>query len=451
MKKEQKIKDSLRYSILDGIFYSSMVGFGESFFSAFAVFLNATSFQIGLIGSLPQMLGSLSQLYSNKLMERIKSRKRLVSLGAVLQGIMYIPVILTYFFGELRVFHLILFVSLYWVFSAIVSPAWNSWMGDLVPENERGSYFGRRNKLAGFASYIGFVLGGFVLQRISHANRDVFIGFIAIFSIALVSRMVSVSYVLKKYEPRYSLHKKLQFSFLDFIKKAGYNNYGLFTIFLSLMNFATYIAAPYFAAYMLNDLRFDYLTFTVVSTMSLLVKYISMPIWGKASDRFGAIKVLSLTGFFVPTVAILWIFSRNFWYLLAIQAWSGFIWAGFELSSFKFIYDTTTPEKRATCVAYYNVMNGTGMFLGALLGSFLLGFNTFFWSDYLFIFMLSTFARFIPAILFIPKLKEVRKVEDVKYHELFFNVLTTMPTIGIIYDLIPLPKEKKTKKLLKSG
>ena len=74
---EKKIKKSLLYSVFDGSFHSAMVGFGESFFSAFAVFLKASTTQIGLLGSLPQTLGSLSQLLSSYFIRLFKSRSLL--------------------------------------------------------------------------------------------------------------------------------------------------------------------------------------------------------------------------------------------------------------------------------------------------------------------------------------------------------------------------------------
>lgn len=49
---DDKIKKSLKCSILDGTFYSIMIGSGESFFFAFAVFLKANNIQLGLLGSL---------------------------------------------------------------------------------------------------------------------------------------------------------------------------------------------------------------------------------------------------------------------------------------------------------------------------------------------------------------------------------------------------------------
>src|SRR3989344_2140532 len=82
---EKKIKKSLKYSIWDGSFASAMVGFGESFFSAFAIFLKASNFQISLLGSLPRAMGSFVQLYSSKLLKIFGTRKRFLCFFVLLQ------------------------------------------------------------------------------------------------------------------------------------------------------------------------------------------------------------------------------------------------------------------------------------------------------------------------------------------------------------------------------
>src|SRR3989344_5581873 len=164
-KNDERIRKSLRYSILDGAFYAAMVGFGETFFQAFAVFLKATNTQLGLLGSLPQTLGSLSQLLSNRLIKFFRTRKRLICTSVLLEALIFIPIALVFFFGTLRVYHLIFFVSLYWILGMILVPAWSSWMGDLVDERKRGDYFGRRNRISGMVVLITFLVGGYILQR----------------------------------------------------------------------------------------------------------------------------------------------------------------------------------------------------------------------------------------------------------------------------------------------
>lgn len=427
--------------MLDGAFAASMIGFGESFFAAFAVFLKANNMHIGLLSSLPLLLGSLSQMFSNRLIKRLRSRKLLVTAAAFLQGLMYIPVALVFFFGTFKVIYLIFFACLYWIFGMILSPAWNSWMGDLVEETKRGTYFGRRSKVTGSATFIAYMAGGYILQRYAGNPALEYTGFIIIFCLAFSSRMLSVTFLMKKYEPPYEVLHEAEFGFREFVKQARFSNYGLFVFYLSIMNASVYISAPFFTPYMLYDLKMDYMTFTVINATAIITKIIFLPVWGRLSDRFGNRKVLSLTGFLMPVTPILWMFSHDFSYLIVIQIYSGLIWSGFEIASFNFIFDTTSPQKRATAIAYYNVINGIAIFTGAMIGGLIVRYNTVFWSKYILVFVISGVMRYIVSFLFIPKLREVRAVEHIPYTKLFLKVISTLPTTGLVYGLIPFFKK----------
>jgi MFS family permease len=442
-RKDYRVRKSLRYSVFDGAFSAAMIGLGESFFVAYALFLKATTLQVGLLSSLPQGLGSLLQFFSNGLIRAFGSRKRLVVTAALLQGLMYVPVALVFFFGEFRVRHLILFACLYWAFGMILGPAWNSWMGDLVSEDRRGAYFGRRSKITGTATFVAVLAAGYILQQYGGSDRTQYAGFVLIFLLALASRMVSVLFLSKKYEPAYEVPREAEFGFLAFLQQARFRNYGRFVLYLGLMNFAVFLSAPFFTPYMLQDLRLSYLTFTVVNAAAIIVKVLSMPVWGHAADRFGARRVLSLTGFLMPLVPVLWLLSGAFLWLIAIQAYAGFIWGGFEIAAFSFIFDTTTPRKRATCVAYYNMINGVSLISGALIGSAIVRLNAVFWSKYLLVFLLSGLLRIAASIVFLPRLREVRDVETIGYSRLFLKVVTSMPTVGLVYELIPFWRKRE--------
>jgi len=439
---EARIKKSLKYSVLDASFYSAMVGFGESFFSAFAVFLKATNFQLGLLGSLPQAFGSILQLLSERLLKFFGSRKRFVCTFVLLQAFMYLPIMLVFFLGTFKIYHLILFISLYFIFGMIPSSAWSSWMGDLVSGEERGKYFSRRNSIAGFISFITLLISGYILQHFVENIKLQYFGFAVIFSLAFISRLISFSYLLRKYEPKMIEYKSYEAGFIDFLKNARSRNYGLFTIYLCIMNFSIFIAAPYFAAYMLYDLKLSYIEYTVLIASATLSKYFSMPIWGKAADRYGTRKVLTLSGFLMPAVALLWLFSSDLFYLILIQAYSGFVWAGFEIASFNFFFDSIVPQKRSRYIAYSNVLKGAALFFGALVGGFLIKHSFLFWSKYYIVFLVSGVLRYLSSFIFISKLKEVRQVDRISYPRLLFHIVSSMTTRGLIYDIIFIRKRR---------
>jgi MFS family permease len=442
-RKDHRVRKSLRHSVTEGAFAAAMVGFGESFFVAYALLLKATTLQVGLLSSLPQALGSLMQFFSNALIRIFGSRKRLVTSGALLQALMYLPVALIFFSGESRVWYLLFFVCLYFIFGMVVNPSWNSWMGDLVVDERRGAYFGRRSKVTSTATFLALLAAGVLLRRFEQgSSAQQYEGFILIFLLALASRAVSVLFLRKQFEPAYRVPREAEFGFLQFLRQEEFRNYRHFVLYLGFMNFAVFLSAPFFTPYMLNDLKLDYLTFTLVNASSIIIKVLSLPVWGRTVDRFGARRVLSLSGFLMPIVPLLWLFSENVLWLMAIQVYAGFIWGGFEIATVSFIFDITTPQKRATGVAYYNMISGVALISGALAGSMLVRFHALFASPYLLAFLASGIMRFGASLLFLPRLSEVRTVEEIAYPRLFLKVVASVPTISLLYELIPFQRRE---------
>ena len=434
---EEKVKKSLKYSILDGGFATAMVGFGENFFSAFAVFLKASNFQISMVGSLPRAMGSFMQLFSHRLLGVFKTRKRFLCCFVLLQALMYLPIALVFFFGKFSVNVLIVFLCFYYVFGMIASSAWSSWMGDLVSSEIRGKYFSKRSTIAGFVSFASILTAGYILQQFNGEVRFQYIGFLIIFMLALISRLVALMFLLKQYEPGLANAEDDKTGFIDFLKNAGSRNYGVYILFLCFLNFSVYIAGPFFAAYMLYDLKLNYIQYTMITGSAVIARLISLKVWGRVADKYGTKKVMTLAAFLIPMVSVWWLFSGNMYYLMAIEMYSGFAWAGFELTSFNFLLETITPSKRTKYIAYYNVLNGGALLFGALLGGLVVKYNTLFWSKYMMVFLVSGVLRLLAIVVFIPRFKEVREVEsDITYPGLVLNMVTDMTTRGFVYDVV---------------
>jgi len=146
-------------------------------------------------------------------------------------------------------------------------------------------------------------------------------------------------------EPAFHIYEESKFSFLDFIKKMPKTNFGKFVIFLTLMTFSVSIASPYFSVYMLKDLGLNYLTYTIIISAAQISNFIFILIWGRYSDFFGNKKIMTVTGYLIFILPLLWIFSTNIFYLIGVQVFAGFLWSGFNISTFNFIFDTVSPSK----------------------------------------------------------------------------------------------------------
>jgi len=420
---KQKIKNSLNYSILDGAFFSLMTGCGELFFPAYAIFLKANNIFIGILGSLPQTIGYFSQLFAGKMIQLFNSRKRFVGLFVLLQAFVHLPIILVYFCGHNKFIFLLIFVSFYWLFGMLPVPAWNSWMGDLVGEKQRGHYFGRRNKIIGLVNFGAFLGAGLILQNIKQS----FWGFVILFLLAFFSRLVSFFWLSLKYDPPHKAQEQTT-SLPKIFAELKNKNFQVFVKYQCLMNFALFMAAPFFAPYMLRELQFNYLTYAVTTAAALISKYLAMPIWGRFSDRYGTKRILAITGFLMPLNPLLWILSTNIYWLVLAQIYGGFIWAGFELASFVFVYDITKSAQRTAAIAVNNALNGLAILGGSILGGVLIRYNEVFSSKYYLAFLVSFFLRYLASILFVPRLEEVREVEKIGYRKLIMEIVTAGTT-----------------------
>jgi MFS family permease len=426
MEKKGKIKQSLRNSFMDGAFCSAMLGFTEQYMTPFAIALKATSAQIGMLTAFPNLIASLIQLKSADVTEHFKSRMRIIRIFVFFHTFMFLPILLIpVLFKADRALWLVLFVTMAASFNAFSGPAWVSLMADHIPARSRGRYFGWRNRLLGIITVSCAFIAGFILNIF---GKEKLYGFMVIVGLAFVSRFVSWYFLSKMYEPPIRLTQEHYFSFWDFIKRTRQSNFAKFVIYVASISFAQNISGPFFAVYMLRDMNLSYVTYTVIVTSSTIATLLTMGMWGRHADMVGNIKVIRFTSFFIPVIPMLWLFSQNIAYLIVIQLFAGFVWAGFNLSIFNFVYDAVIPEKRTRCVSYFNVINGTAICCGALLGGFLAkALPPIFGYRLLTLFLLSGILRALFTATILPMIKEVRRVEKISSLDLFFSVTRLRP------------------------
>jgi len=343
-------KQSRDYSIREGIFSTIKDSVSTNYITPFAVAINSPNYMIGFLSSIPGLLGPVSEWRSSRLIGKYP-RKRIVLAAIFFEILTWMPLILIsllYYYGiitSLLPLMLLIFFSLYTICANAGSPAWFSWIGDLVDENQRGRWFGKRTAIFGLVTIVSTIAAAFLLDFLKSNNLTLF-GFIVLFLIAMISRTVSRYYLGKHYEPAIKIEKENYFSFFTFIKKSPYNNFGRFAIFKALLNGATAIAGPFFVVYMLKDLHFSYLTMIIVQMAGTFFTLLFVGYWGKFSDRYGNYEVFRITLIIIAACPITWTLSKNPIYLIMVpQLLSGIGWGGFNLAASNYVFDCVTPQK----------------------------------------------------------------------------------------------------------
>lgn len=445
--KDPQTDRSLRHSLKDAIAFSVMSGGLETYFSAFAIFLKATASQVAVLATLPNLIGSFAQLLSAWLGHRINQRKPLIVIGAYFQAaILPLMMLLPWWFPDDAIPILLVCLTLYYGAAHLIAPQWMSLMGELVSERRRGRFFARRTALATITSFIALCLAGINLH-IFHLFAITAAGFALLFGIAFAARLISAYHLAKMHEPSAHAATVEPVYHLGWLLEAQYRPALRFSLFFILMQSAVGISAPFFSVYMLETLHFNYLQYMANIGTAVLIQFLTLSYWGRISDIMGNRLVLLTTGSIIPFLPAMWVWSGNFWYLICLQIISGFAWAGFSLSAGNIMYELIPREKRATYQAIQSVVMTVGVFLGSMLGVAVTrwlpvqfqfaGFHLHLVAALLWALLLSSAVRILVAVIFLPRIQELRKPRRrISPYQLVFRFTRFNAFSGLLYDIV---------------
>jgi MFS family permease len=458
MTKKLQLTHSQNASVRDGMWHAAMLGAGENYLIACAIALGASTFQTGVLASLPQLFGALSQVLALSFISRIKNRPKFCAYAAFLQAFTWIPIAaipLITLGTDAKVSLLILLSVAYFVLGNVVGPIWNSLFGDMVPPEWRGNFFGYRNKWIGLVLLGVLIVSGIFLDKAERLGWEDS-GFLALFLFAAFCRFFSAVWLGRMEEPGHVVLAEHDFSFVSFIQRASDSNFVKFVLFVSIFNLGLAIANPFLAIYLLRDVGLSYIEFMIITCGMIASQFLTMQHWGKLADQFGTKRLLNIAGVGLALVPFLWLVSSSFWFLFSLQVYTGFLWAGYILSTSNFIFDAVSPPKRARCIAYYAAINGFAVFIGTSFGGLLARVlpasealqspwvnND---SNLLLVFLISGLIRMV-ILVFLTSFKEVREVRAIKGRDLVYRISYMRPLSGAVFGVLASRKSvQKAKK-----
>lgn len=373
---DEAVGRGMRLSILEGVAFAMMVGLSEAFFLADAIRLSASRLEQALVVTVPLFLGALGPLLGVLLLAKMRSRKPLVACCALAQSLGLTGLAVATYAGVSSPILLILAATLHGFFGQTSGSAWSSWFGDLVPETVRGRYFGRRNRWAYGATFAAMLMSGLILNSleaklVEPTGGAGSPGFALIYGLAALARFGSVALHLITPEPRFGgltpIKRAVQFTRTS-------SGRGLMRLLQAnaLFYFAVYVASPYFAPFMLEELRFSYLEYTAATTVVIAVKVLVLSRWGGLVDQMGPRPVFFVAALIVGIIPLPYLWTEGLGWVLVGQAVSGVSWAAYELSLFSLLLNRTYRGIRPHVFALQSLLNGAAQLGGSLVGAALL-------------------------------------------------------------------------------
>ncbi|MBI4895090.1 MAG: MFS transporter [Candidatus Aenigmarchaeota archaeon] len=439
-KVEDTTEKSLDSSIKEGLFGTTSSHLVWDYISPYAISLGATNKEIGLLGVLQSLGSALGQIPGARLVSMM-SRKAIWTMSYTLSRLLWIPILLIAIIPIYQVLLLMIIVFTICFLNGIRNPAWSSLMGDIVPPNRRGEYFGKRNMITGIAGLLTTVASGIML---------VVFGFGILFFLSIIIGLFAVYFFLKIYEPpvKSEFHYKHSFSFsikdIAFSMKM-HSNFVWFTIYMCIVSFAIAISSPFYTVYMIKNLDIGYIWYAVLITINALIAILSQPYWGKFSDKYGDRVILIITSIMICFIPLFWMFATTVEHLILIHIFDGFMFGGWTLVTFNFLLSSTPENKRAGYIANHTLFAGLATVSGTLLASILI---EYFEISLMMgvaalttIFFLSFIVRLV-SLAFLPKIqKDYTKPETEPLLRLTWKLTVVHPAkamyrfVGYVYDV----------------
>ncbi len=390
---------NLRLSILDGGFYSFMVGLGETYIAAYLLAKGYSAIAASLISTVPLLIGGLLQLLTPLLLPRMGSYKRWVVKTSFIQGLSLLVLASTAFL-DLSVYWIFLIVSLYWAGGMSTGPAWNSWMTELVPTDIQIRYFSFRSTVSSAFVFLGLVIGGILLHQKQADSSELLNMFFNIFAVAALCRFVSSFFLSQQTETELSRKTILNQSLHNVFKNSLQQKNLLLFIFVFL--FGVHFSSCFFNPFMLKELKLDFSNYMFLLASSFLAKMASQSLCHRLVSKLSLQRVFLISTLGIVPLPLIWIFDQSFYYLLFMQFVSGFMWGLYEVCIFLILFSRVPTEKRTATLSVYNLLQTSAMAFGSTIGAVV--FNNVDHNAYYSVFAISTALRFL-SIAFFPGFK----------------------------------------------
>ncbi len=365
------VQRSLRLNFIAGscgsIFLAST---GGAILNAFALHLNASLFQIALMGAIP-LFALSAQIIGAFATEMLRERKRYWMLTCGLHRVLWVPILLIpYVLGphhpsaQIPVFLALLFLS--WGLLSASAPAWLSWMADVVPERSSGRFWGRRSAVTTLVFFIAGVPLAMLIDRLRSSSG--FAGYALIFAIGVIFGVIDI--LLHRWIKHPPMHAPQRASIGEFLLKPLRNReFRQFLLLTSSWNFAVQLFVPFINVYFLQYLHMTLLHIALLNLLFGVSILVFSKFWGYLIDHFGkrpVIEFLIVLKFITPG-AYLFTNPNFFWpVLIPTYIFDGFMVAGLNPAFQAATLSYSPRENKSIFIAMYNALMGLFSAIGPI-------------------------------------------------------------------------------------
>jgi MFS family permease len=368
----EEIQINKRYSIRNGMYAAISNNIYSGFLALFAIeALKASEYQVALLSSIPQMMNLLVMIPAAILINRLAEKKAFTAVSIAIARFFLLVIALIPFIPLVNhAWLLVITVGFLWLPNALAGLSWQSFIGDLIPQDQRNQFFAKRNRANTFAAMISTLSVGIVLNLFDKTNT---LPYQIFFFLAFLMGMMEVYYLTRHIEYRQEkevvkTEKKLGFV-QEFLREKPYI---LFLGSAVVFNFGWQMAWPLFNIYQIQYAHATALWVSLFTVANMISQMISYPYWGKFAEKYGNSVMLFVSSVGMATAPFLTVLTTNLYYLVIINLFTGIFVAGIAMLLFNQLLDVSPEGNRTSYIAGYNVTIGLVGFIAPQVGVWLL-------------------------------------------------------------------------------
>ena len=355
---ERAIKLTYVQTMLSAVFGAST---GGMFLIGFAIDLGADNVLLGLMSTIPAFF-VVFQLLAAWLVENKISRKKLTVVFALVTPLCWFFIAAIPLFGDalskwMRFAVLISTIAIVTLAAQFAGNARASWLGELIPEERRGRFFGYCAMFAGVVGAGFAVIEGRFLDIIRSRGL---LAYTALFFFGILFGLASA--VLNIPQPDCPLPGSLRKTdFRSLVANALRNRHFMSLAVVHAVLALGSIAGPFSAAYCLRDVGLTFFQLGLLNSVGTAALLLSSPLWGKVVDKFGCRPVLIVGLLTIAPCAGIWfaIPPQAVAHALWLLPWTNFVAgvgnAAVSISIATLMYKTSKPEGRSVQFALYSI------------------------------------------------------------------------------------------------
>lgn len=370
------LRSNVRNNLLNGVAWSIGFNLVTPFIPVLAAQLGATNTHFALLASVPALLSIMITMPASFILDRFKKQKRIIAGTIVASRLCYFAMAFIPLLPISPLGALIALVGVYNATNAVISVAYQSMMGEIIPVGYRNRVFAQRNLWIGLCGMAAALVAGWGIDLLPYPY-----GYQAAFTLGFIAALVETWYfsrlrIPSEEAPGADPAKEAAVSASDseprsFMQRlsigAGWPFY-LFCVSAIVYTFAWQAAWPIYNKVKAVTLHASNMIISIDGVAGAVGSLLAFRFWAGMADRSGNGMTMFASGLLLALTPFFWMYAPDMNWVIGYDLVGGFATAGFTQSLFNRLLEIVPETKRQRAIALYTTLSQISAIFAPIAG-----------------------------------------------------------------------------------